>query len=46
MKLVKTLVLCGLGLFGARYAIAVTSHHWYAPKQDAEVNIQDPLLIK
>ena len=46
MKLVKTLVLCGLGLFGASYAIAVTSHHWYAPKQDAEVNIQDPLLIK
>ncbi|WOC16629.1 c-type cytochrome [Pseudochrobactrum sp. MP213Fo] len=46
MKLVKTMVLCGLGLFGASYAIAVTSHHWYAPKQEAEVNIQDPALIK
>ena len=46
MGLVKRMGVVGVVGFAAVLGFAYSVPHWYAPKQEAEVNIHDPELIK
>lgn len=46
MNKLKVVVLSGLGLLAVMFLIAVSTPYWFATKQEAQVDVRDPQLIR
>ncbi|MGQ3676377.1 c-type cytochrome [Xanthobacter sp. TB0139] len=45
MKKLAVIVVLGLAALAAAYGVALSTPYWFAPKQQADVDIRDPELI-